>query len=125
MYPFQKLKVWHAAHAFALECYARARVIDDRALRWQLQRAAQSIPANLVEGASSHSQAEFARYLGIAIASAQETKYHLLFSRDAELLDAACYDELYGKLDQVLAQLGRLTQAVRRNVKAQNGPSRK
>ena len=115
MHPFQKLEVWQQAHAFALACYTRAQSIPDRSIRWQLQRAAQSIPANIVEGAGSQSQAEFGRYIAIAIASAKETEYHLLFARDADLLPAVPFDELVLALRDLTPRLVTLLAAVRRN----------
>jgi four helix bundle protein len=115
MHPFQKLEVCGQAHAFALDCYRRALSIPDRAIRWQLQRAAQSIPANLVEGAGSQSQAEFGRYIAIAIASAKESEYHLLFARDAGLLPASSYEALERAINNLTPRLVTLLAAVRRN----------
>ena len=115
MHPFRKLEVYHQAHAFALECYKHAQSIPDRSLRWQLQRAAQSMPANLVEGAGSQSQAEFGRYIAIALASAKETEYHLLFVRDADLLPATLCEELGRALNNLTPRLVVLLSTVRRN----------
>ncbi|MEK7239328.1 MAG: four helix bundle protein [Gemmatimonadota bacterium] len=115
MHPFQKLEVCGQAHAFALDCYSRAQAIADRSIRWQLQRAAQSIPANLVEGAGSQSQAAFGRYIAIAIASAKESEYHLLFARDAGLLPAAAYEELARSINNLTPRLVVLLATVRRN----------
>jgi four helix bundle protein len=50
-----------------------------------MRRAATSISANIAEGAAKETRKEFARFLGIAIASASELENHLLFCRDASL----------------------------------------
>jgi len=123
MHPFQKLQVVEQAHRFALTCYAEAKQIDDRSLRWQLQRAAQSIAANLVEGAGSESQAAFARYVAIALASAKETEYHLLFARDAGLLPTEVQSSLNDALNNLTPRLVRLLAAVRTNAKRRTKPS--
>jgi four helix bundle protein len=122
MHPFRKLLVWQDAHRFALACYAEANAIADRSVRWQLQRAAQSIPANIAEGAGSQSQMEFARYLGIAIASAKETEYHLLFALDAELLSPSRTKPLQSQLEQVIMRLNALRRAIRSNAKRRTRP---
>ena len=41
----------------------------------QMRRAAVSVPSNLAEGCSRHSEAEFVHYLHIALGSARELEY--------------------------------------------------
>ena len=41
----------------------------------QMRRAAVSVPSNLAEGCSRNSEAEFLRYLQIALGSARELEY--------------------------------------------------
>jgi four helix bundle protein len=94
MHPVHKLEVVDQAHQLALACYTAGLTIGDRNVRWQLQRSSQAIAANLVEGAGSESQASFARYIAVALASTKETEYHLLFSRDAGLLAPEHYEAL-------------------------------
>jgi four helix bundle protein len=122
MHPFQRLEVGRQAHEFALTCYHQAKSIPDHAIRWQLQRAAQAIPANLAEGAGSQSQAEFGRYIGIAIASAKETEYHLLFARDADLLPVDTYRVLENALNNLTPRLVALRSAVRHNAERRTKP---
>ena len=85
MHPYQRLVVWQRAHALAASLY-EAAALDDapryRALVDQIRRCAASTAANIAEGAGSGSQSSFARYLGIALASAHELESHLLLARD-------------------------------------------
>ena len=60
----------------------------------QLRRASSSIAANLAEGAGRYGDAELARYCSIAMGSASELEYHILFARDLKLLKATDYTEL-------------------------------
>ena len=76
---FKKLLVWQKAHALALRSHraaGRIRGTQNAALRSQLTRAAQSIAANIVEGLAQHSERDFARFLGYALASAAELEHH-------------------------------------------------
>src|SRR5690242_6075796 len=75
MSDFKKLKVWRKAHALALNVHSVASGIRGRmygSLRSQLVRAADSIPANIVEGRGKKSDPDFARFLGYAVDSAAE-----------------------------------------------------
>lgn len=117
MHPLHKLKVYGQAHELATACGVHCASITDRDLRWQLMRSARSIAANLAEGAGSESQATFARYIAIALASAKETECHLALALDAKLLEQSGYDELSRALNQLLPRLVRLLVAVRQNAK--------
>jgi four helix bundle protein len=83
------LLVWQRAHVLAVRVYRVSRQLaraDRSGVASQLQRAAQSIRANIAEGCSRSSNRDFARFLQIAIASASEVEDHLQFARDVELL---------------------------------------
>ena len=54
----------------------------DKSLRSQMNRAAQSIPTNIVEGRRQKTDKQFARFLWIALNSATELEYHLMAARD-------------------------------------------
>jgi four helix bundle protein len=80
MQDFKKLKVWDRAQRFAATVYGVTAALSGRdvvSLRSQLRRAAQSIAANIAEGANAAGSRDFARYLQMAIASASETESHL------------------------------------------------
>ncbi len=61
---------------------------DFVSLKSQLSRAADSVPTNIVEGCGAASQRDFARYLDIAIKSANETEYHLISAADRGAVDS-------------------------------------
>jgi four helix bundle protein len=56
-------------------------------LRSQIRRAAVSIPANIVEGSARRSQADYVRFLEIALSSACETDYLIGLCGRLALLD--------------------------------------
>ena len=85
MADFKKLRVWEKAHALMLAVYGVAKSIRktyDISLRSQMNRAALSIPTNIVEGRRQASDPEFARFLRIALNSGFELEYHLIAARD-------------------------------------------
>lgn len=116
MYPFTRLTVWEKAHELTLRTY-RATDGDTwrryPALVSQLRRAVAAIPANIAEGAGHASQAQFSRYLEIAIATSHEALYHLLLARDLGALPDKEYAHLEARLREVQAKLVLLRKRVR------------
>src|SRR4051812_41782219 len=85
MADYKKLRVWKKAYALAINADRIAteiRSADHKPLRSQLNRAAMSIPTNIVEGRSKNSDRDFARFLGYALGSATELEHHLMIARD-------------------------------------------
>jgi four helix bundle protein len=85
MSDYKKLEVWRKAHALALNAHRAAKRIrgnEYASFRSQIIRAAMSIPANIVEGREQKTEAAFARFLRIALASTSELEYHLMSARD-------------------------------------------
>jgi four helix bundle protein len=115
MQDFRRLKVWAKAHAVALEIFRITERLPRReglALRSQLRRAALSIAANIAEGAGKSSNAEFHRYLQIALGSASETLYHLLLARDTGALPVTRYNQLANQIVEVRRMLTGLSKRV-------------
>lgn len=85
MSDFKQLAVWQKAHEATLEVYKITRSFpsDERfGLTSQIRRAAVSIGSNLAEGRGRKSDADFARFVRIALGSAYELQYQLLVARD-------------------------------------------
>ena len=88
MQNYQKLNVWEKAHSVVLDVYLLSKNFprDERfGLTSQIRRSASSIPANIAQGSARGSDADYARFLYIAMGSAAELDYHLLLARDLEL----------------------------------------
>ena len=82
---YRKLQVWERSHRLTLEVYgATSSFPKDElfGLTSQIRRSAASIPANIVEGSGRNGDAELARFMTIAMGSANELDYHLLLARD-------------------------------------------
>lgn len=79
------LKVFAMADALARAVYEWTVQLPSEekyTLVSQLRRSALSVPSNLVEGCSRESQADFRRFVEIALGSAMELRYQLMFAAD-------------------------------------------
>ena len=122
MFPFRRLVVWQRAHALAATAYRTRATPATAPVMIQLRRALGSVSANIVEGAGSASHAQFARYLGLALASAHEAESHLLLGRDAEVIAAERADAMLSELEQVKAMLTVLRNRVSQEARAGRRP---
>jgi four helix bundle protein len=116
MRDFKNLRVWERAHALTLSVYGISRtfpVSERYGLRDQLRRCSVSIPANIAEGCGSQGDMEFARYLGIARASAGELEYQLILARDLAYIDSEQFENLAQEAVEVQKMLVGLIRSLR------------
>ena len=105
---FRKQKVWGKAHDLALEVYRVTETFPKTelfGLTSQIRRAGVSIPANIAEGCGRDTDADFARFLQIAMGSASELEYHLLLAHDLGFFHKAAYEEISNKTTEVKQML--------------------
>jgi four helix bundle protein len=101
---FTKLNSWEKAHQLVLEIYVQSRPFPSYerfGLTSQIRRSAASIPANIAEGAGRASRRDFARFVSVALGSANETEYHLILARDLGFLSRDSFEHLVGQLREV------------------------
>jgi four helix bundle protein len=79
----------------------------------QIRRSAASIPSNIAEGSARGSDADFARFLHIALGSAAELDYQLLLSHDLSFLSTERYSEISAELGEIRRMLNDLSQPSR------------
>jgi len=116
MQNYKELKVWAKAHSFTLNVYEISKTFPKDelySLTNQLRRAASSIPANIAEGCGKNSQADFARFLNVALGSANEAEYFLLLSKDLKYLSENKFTELEDNINEIKAMLISLINKVR------------
>ena len=92
---FRDLGVWTKSYRLTLAVYRETKAFpkeEQFGLTSQLRRAASSIPANIAEGCCRNGDAEFRRFLFIAMGSASELECHILLARDLGLLAPRCYN---------------------------------
>ena len=93
---FRKLLVWQKAHQLSLRVESVAAGMSRRrqSLARQLERAADSVPANLAEGRGRVTDADFAHFVAIAIGSVTEVENHLQRGYDGGAIEELAYTEL-------------------------------
>jgi four helix bundle protein len=125
MQPFQRLAVWEKAHQLTLRIYrvtAGATIQRYPGLGAQLRRAVVAIPTNIAEGAGHASQAQFNRFLEIALASASEVEYQILLARDLGLIAAREYAQIEARTGEVRAMLLGLRKRIASRQRADRVP---
>jgi four helix bundle protein len=74
-----------------------------------------SIPSNIAEGCGRGSDADFARFVQMAIGSAFEADYQLLLSRDLNYLSEEQYQSLFAQVCEVKRMFNSLLQKLKAN----------
>ena len=116
MKDFQQLKVWKRAHRLALAIYKATAAFPKEelyGLTSQIRRASTSVPTNIAVGCGRGSDADFARFLQLAMGSASEIEYQLLLSLDLGLLGRDDYTPLQADVEEVKRMLSGLLKTVR------------
>lgn len=110
---FQDLIVWQKAHKLVLHIYELTKNFPQNetyGLVSQLRRAAVSVPANLAEGFRKNSRPDKVRFLNIAQASLEETRYYLILTHDLAYGDTR---EFMAQLEEVSKLLDAYSRSIR------------
>ena len=116
MKDFRQLKVWEKSHLVALAISKATKDFPKEelyALTSQMRRASMSIPTNIAEGCGRNTDADFARFLQMAMGSASETEYELILARDLEFLSKDKYEKLHNDVEEVKRMLASLLKTLR------------
>lgn len=108
MQDFKSLHVWQKSHAVTLQIYEATGNFPESerfGITAQIRRASASIGANIAEGSCRQSDAEFNRFLFIALGSTAETENFILLSSDLGLLNDGMAVELLSQLSEVRKML--------------------
>ena len=90
MRDFKKYDIWKLSHVFTLKIYDLTKSFPKDEIYGiisQIRRASSSIPTNISEGCGRDSDAEFNRFLTIALGSASEVEYLIILSKDLNYID--------------------------------------
>ena len=116
MKDFRQLKVWEMSHQLALAIYKVTKEFPKEelyGLTSQIRRSSMSIPTNIAEGCGRNTDADFARFLQMAMGSASETEYQLILARDLEFLPKDSYEKLHNEVEEVKRILASLLKTIR------------
>jgi four helix bundle protein len=113
MQNFRNLKVWHKSHELTVLVYRLTAAFPKHELfgiTSQLRRASSSIPANMAEGCGRGSDADFKRFLLVAMGSCNEVEYFLLLAKDLDLLTLQDHGDLQKRIEEIKRMLATLIQ---------------
>ena len=115
---FEDIQAWQEARSLTNEIYTvsgSGQWAKDYALRDQIRRASISVLSNIAEGFERRTDAEFARFLSMAKASASEVKAQLYVALDQDYIDQNQFNDLYERCDKVSRYLGSFIRYLRQN----------
>jgi four helix bundle protein len=115
MFNFEKLDVWEKAIDFADLVYNQTRSFpadDHFGLTNQMRLAAVSVSSNITEGTSRMSEADFARFVEIAIGSVFEVISQSFIGRRRGFLSEESFRALYSAADEI----GRMLSGLRKSL---------
>lgn len=118
MQDFRQLQVWQKAHQLSLGIYRLTHGFPREemfGLTSQMRRAATSITANLAEGRGRGSDADFARFLFVAMGSACELESFLELAKDLELMTVENHRTTLDALIEIKRMLSALIQKLSPN----------
>lgn len=104
MQNYRHLLAWQKAHQSAVNVHRLTESIPrtgNTGIVSQIRRAALSIPANLAEGCARSSDADFAKFVQIAVGSSSELEYHLQFACDIALIHRKDFEERQSEIIEV------------------------
>lgn len=108
---FEKLTVWQDAREFTKYIYRVTRDFptDEKfGLTNQIRRAVVSVMLNIAEGSDKKSDAEFRRFLRMAIGSCEEVVTAFYIALDQGYIDKAKFDIIYFDANNLVARLNAL-----------------
>ena len=117
MMDFHDIQVWQKAYDLTLKIYKSTESFPKHeiyGLTSQLRRAAMSIPCNIAEGCVKNSDADFARFLDIAIGSASEVECQLLLAHDLKYFETPKYQKLNNTIVEIKRMLTSFIKTLRK-----------
>ena len=113
MRDFKKYEIWKLSHNLTLEIYKLSKNFPKEEIYGivsQIRRASSSIPTNISEGCGRNSDADFNRFLSIALGSASETEYLLILSKDLNYIDENIFEKLNSDINLIKQKIYSLKQ---------------
>jgi four helix bundle protein len=118
---YTKIEAWKLADDLAVAIYSVTAGFpreEAYGLTSQIRRAAYSVPANIVEGASRSRQTDYLHFLHVARGSLNEAHYFLHLATRLGYLNRAEVEPVQDQARRTLACLQGLIRAVEREVNA-------
>jgi len=118
---FRNLKIWQKSHELTRAVCQASRGFPSAeayGLTSQIRRAATSISANIAKGCGRGSDADFGRFVQMAMGSASEVQYLLLLARDLSYLGNGNYSTIEAMTVEVKKMLAAFLKRIDSDRKA-------
>ncbi|MCF8234887.1 MAG: four helix bundle protein [Bacteroidales bacterium] len=119
---FRHYEIWKQSMTLVKDIYRHSLQLPDTekfGLRSQITRSAVSIPSNIAEGCSRRTDADFSRFLEIALGSAFELETQIILMKDLNFFDVEEYNKTITQLHSLQKQINTLIQKIK-NVNAKS-----
>tara|TARA_B110000908_G_C9867107_1_gene276719 strand:- start:101 stop:451 length:351 start_codon:yes stop_codon:yes gene_type:complete len=116
MRDFKKYDIWKLSHLFTLKIYDLTKSYPKDEIYGiisQIRRASSSISTNISEGCGRDSDAEFNRFLTIALDSASESEYLLILSKDLNYIDENSFIIINEEINMIKRKIYSLKQKLK------------
>jgi len=116
MRDFKKYDIWTLSHFLTLEIYSLTKKFPKEeiyGLTSQIRRASSSISTNISEGCGRDSDAEFNRFLTIALGSATESEYLIILSKELGYIDSTSFEKLNSDINIIKQKIYSLKQKLK------------
>jgi four helix bundle protein len=116
---YEDLIAWQKARELTKVIYEATRkdsLSRDFGLIGQMQRASVSVMSNIAEGFQRGTTKEFIRFLITAKASCAELRSHIYVAYDAQYINAAEFNQIRGRAEEVIRIIGGLQASLRKKI---------
>lgn len=120
MQDFRNLKVWQQSMDLVEEVYRLTADLPGSeafGLQSQAQRSATSIPSNIAEGSARGTDADFSRFIRIALGSLAELQTQIELMARLELIPSATATPVMSNAEDLGVRLRNLNQRLQSNAK--------
>ena len=118
---YAKMQVYEKSYKASLAVYGMTKQFpkeERNGITDQMRRASMSIPLNIAEGyAKKESQAEFKRFLMMAMGSANEMSVLINFAKDLGYLEQGRYQKALEEYESIGKMLNTLIKRVKEQIK--------
>ncbi len=115
-FKFEKLLVWQKAVDLSDKVDVLTKSFPKEelyVLTSQIKRAADSVSLNIAEGSTGQSNAEFNRFLGIALRSNIEVVSCIYLAKRRNIISEDDFNKIYSSCEEILVMINGLRKALK------------
>src|SRR5205809_4353326 len=115
-FKFEKLIVWQKSLDLSDEVNQLTKTFPKNeiyVLASQIKRAADSVALNIAEGSTGQSNAEFKRFLGIALRSDIEVVSCIFIAKRRDIINKEDFEKIYRMCEEILIMINALRNSLK------------